>query len=164
MALNKFMCERPPAGIKLSAPEKGRLNKRNFCAYVKHLEASELKFPINQFGDINLSVISEQCGFQRQVFANNKALKADLDNAVRRIGTDVMEGQDTESRLDNDLKIQRKQLSDARRDLALAEEKIDGLQRQLVGMNTELKRSQESNEEATESLDYMISTGRRFTL
>ena len=102
--------------------------------------------------------------FQRQVWAKNAALKEQLDSAVKRIGTDAVEGKDPETRIDNDMKSLRKQLSNAKRDLALAEEKIDGLQRQLILVNSELKRADEEKEEASESLDYMISTGRRFTL
>jgi hypothetical protein len=41
---------------------------------------------------------------------------------------------------------------------------VHGLQRQLILVNSELKRADEEKEEASESLDYMISTGRRFTL
>jgi chromosome segregation ATPase len=111
-----------------------------------------------------LSLIADLCGFQRQVWAKNAALKEQLDSAVKRIGTDAVEGKDPETRIDNDMKSLRKQLSNAKRDLALAEEKIDGLQRQLILVNSELKRADEEKEEASESLDYMISTGRRFTL
>lgn len=165
MKTSDFECEKPPEGVKLSAPEKGKLNKRNFDAYVKHLRATGQKFPINnQNQDVNLSRISELCGFQRQVFANNKALKNKLEEEVKNIGTDAREGKDPETRIDNDMKNLRKQLSNAKRDLALAEEKIDGLQRQLIAVNSELKRSGEEKEEAAESLDYMISTGRRFSL
>lgn len=164
MADKKFFCKKPPVGVKLSAPEKGKLNRHNFDAYVKHLEDTSQKFPISQFGDVNLSLIADRCGFQRQVWATNAALKEQLDSAVKRIGTDAVEGKDPETRIDHDMKNLRKQLSNAKRDLALAEEKIDGLQRQLIVANSELKRSDEQKEEAAESLDYMISTGRRFTL
>lgn len=164
MKANDFQCEKPPEGVKLSAPEKGKLNKRNYAAYVRHLKDSGKKFPTNQFGDVNVSLISELCGFERQVFSRNKALKEELDKNVKELGTDIVEGKDPETRIDNDMKNLRKQLSNAKRDLALAEEKIDGLQRQLIAVNSELKRSGEEKEEAAESLDYMISTGRRFTL
>jgi hypothetical protein len=164
MKSSDFQCEKPPEGQKLSAPEKGKLNKRNFDAYVDYLKATGEKFPINQFGDINFSQIAELCGFERQVFSRNKVLKEKLDADVKFIGTDAVDGKDPESRVDNDLKNLRKQLSNAKRDLALAEEKIDGLQRQLITVNSELKRSDEEKEEAAESFAYMISTGRRFTL
>lgn len=164
MADKKFVCEKPPVGVKLSAPEKGKLNRRNFDRYLKHLEDTSQKFPISQFGDVNLSLIADICGFQRQVWATNTALKEQLDSAVKRIGTDAIEGKGPETRIDNDMKDLRKQLSNAKRDLALAEEKIDGLQRQLIAVNSELKRSNEEKEEAAESLEYMISSGRRFTL
>jgi len=164
MKSSDFVCEKPPEGVKLSAPEKGKLNRKNFDAYVKHLKVTGQKFPISQFGDVNLSLIADLCGFQRQVWANNTALKERLDSEVKSIGTDAVEGRDPETRIDNDMKNLRKQLSNAKRDLALAEEKIDGLQRQLITVNSELKRSDEEKEEAAESLAYMISTGRRFTL
>jgi hypothetical protein len=164
MAANKFVYEKPSEGKKLSAPEKGRLNKRNLDVYVRHLEASGTKFPVNQFGDINLSLISEHCGFNRQVFANNKTMKDTLDEAVKRIGTGIAEGKDLETRLDGDIKRLRKQVNDNRRDLALAEEKIEALQKQLLGRDAELKRAQKIIHEASESLDHMIGTGRRFTL
>lgn len=164
MKSSDFKCEKPLDDEKLSAPEKGKLNRKNFDAYVKHLKAMGQKFPISQFGDVNLSLIAELCGFQRQVWSNNATLKERLDREVKSIGTDAVEGKDPETRIDNDMKNLRKQLSNSKRDLALAEEKIDGLQRQLISVNSELKRSDEEKEEAAESLDYMISTGRRFTL
>lgn len=159
-----FECERPGEGIKLSAPEKGKLNKRNFDAYVNFLRRTEKKFPINNFGDVNLSAIAELCGFERQVFSRNTALREKLDAEVKAIGTDAVAGKDPESRIDSDVKYLRKQLSDAKRDLSLAEEKIEGLQRQLIQLSSELKRSNLDREEVEESLEHMISTGRRFTL
>ena len=164
MKSSEFECEKPPEGVKLSAPEKGRLNKRNFENYVKHLQKNGEKFPINQFGDVNTSLISDLCGFNRQVFATNQTLKEMLSEAVNRIGTAIVEGKDTETRLDGDIKRLRKQVSDAKKDLALAEEKIEALQRQLLERDAELKRSEQASREAAESLDHMISTGRRFTL
>jgi hypothetical protein len=164
MKSSKFICERPPEGVKLSAPEKGKLNKRNFEAYVNYLKETGRKFPISQFGDVNHSKIAELCGFERQVFSNNKSLKERLDAEVKSIGTDAVEGKDPESRVEIDMKSLRKQLSNVRRDLALAEEKIEGLQRQLIDRDSKLRRSVEQNEEVAESLDYMISTGRRFAL
>jgi len=160
----KFVCEMPPAGVKLSAPEKGRLNKRNFDAYVTFLKRTGQKFPINNFGDVNLSAIAELCGFERQVFSRNTALREKLDAEVKSIGTDAVAGKDPESRIDRDVKYLRKQLNDAKRDLSLAEEKIEGLQRQLIQLSSELKRSNLDREEVEESLEHMISTGRRFTL
>lgn len=159
-----FICEKPPEGVKLSGPEKGKLNKRNFDAYVKYLKNTGQKFPISQFGDINYSQIAELCGFDRQVFAKNKALKQQLHDEAKIIGTDAVEGKDPETRTDNELKNLKKQLSNARKDLALAEEKIEGLQKQLIQVNSELRRSEEDKEEAAESLDFMINTGRRFSL
>jgi septal ring factor EnvC (AmiA/AmiB activator) len=133
-------------------------------SYISHLKETGSKFPVSQFGDVNISLISELCGFNRQVFGNNKGLQKILEDAVNLIGTTVIEGQDTESRLDGDIKKLRKQLSDAKRDLALAEETIEALQKQLMDRDVELKRSEEVNREASESLEHMISTGRRFTL
>ena len=164
MGTKKFVCEKPPQGVELSGPEKGKLNKKNFENYVRHLRETGEKFPINHYGDINLSKVAKLCGFERQVFTRNKSLAQKLDEEAKSIGTDVVEGKDPESRLDTDLKNLRKQLNSAKRDLALAEEKIDGLQRQLIELNSELRRSIEEREEASESLDYMITTGRRFTL
>lgn len=164
MAVDKFAYERPPEGLKLSAPEKGKLNRRNFEAYVKYLKNTGQKFPINQFGDINLSQIAVLCGFERQVFSKNKALGQRLNEEAETIGTDIVKGKDPELRVDNELKNLRKQLNDAKKDLMLAEEKIEGLQRQLIQVNSELKRSIKKNVEAAENLDYIVSTGRRFSL
>jgi len=58
----------------------------------------------------------------------------------------------------------RKQLNDAMRDLALLEEKNAGLSKQLSLKRKEIKRLTKKSEEDAESLEFMLETGRRFSL
>jgi len=159
-----FECEKPLEGTKLSAVEKGKLNRRNWDAYLKFLRNSKQKFPINQYGDVNLSLVAELCGFKRQVFANNKAFASELEDAVVLIGTELVEPKDPSGQMDDEIKLLKKQLSAQKRDVAILEEKNDGLSKQLMETRAELKKVKKQSLEADESLEFMIETGRRFTL
>ncbi len=159
-----FQYEKPPVGKKLSAPEKGRLNKKNLDNYIAYLKETGQKFSENQHGDVNESEVAEKCGFLRQVFATNKNMAKTLTDAVKEIGTTNVAGRDPQESQAQEVILLRKQLNDAMRDVALLEEKNAGLSKQLSLKRKEIKRLTKKSEEDAESLEFMLETGRRFSL
>lgn len=159
-----FQFKKPPEGRRLSAPEKGKLNKQNLDNYIAYLKETGEKFSENQHGDVNESEVAEKCGFLRQVFATNKNMAKTLSDAVKEIGTTNVAGRDPEESQAQEVVFLRKQLNDAMRDLALFEEKNAGLSKQITEMRKEIKRLKKKSEEDAESLEFMLETGRRFSL
>lgn len=149
---------------KISAVEKGVINKQRYADYVAELERNGRKFPINQFGDVNLTEIAKSCGFNRQVFTTNASMKKALADDVRRVGTEITEAQRPEAFLANKVKVKSDQINKLMRDLAIAEEKIHALESQVINLERENKLLKTESKEAADSLDYMLSTGRRFAL
>lgn len=135
-----FQFKKPPEGRRLSAPEKGKLNKQNLDNYIAYLKETGEKFSENQHGDVNESEVAEKCGFLRQVFATNKNMAKTLSDAVKEIGTTNVAGRDPEESQAQEVVFLRKQLNDAMRDLALFEEKNAGLSKQITEMRKEIKR------------------------
>ncbi|MGK0270741.1 MAG: hypothetical protein ACI88H_001389 [Cocleimonas sp.] len=148
----------------LSRVEKGKLNIQNYDGYVERLRSTGQKFPINNFGDVNLSAVAKECGFLRQVFSTNKNMGAKLIIDVKAIGTDLVQGKAAETVMDQNVTLLKKQLNNSRKDLALAEETIDALKKQILYLETENKHLKHQSTEKNESFEYMIETGRRFTL
>jgi hypothetical protein len=148
----------------LSRVEKGKLNIKNYDGYVERLRSTGQKFPINNFGDVNLSAVAKECGFLWQVFSTNKNMGAKLIIDVKAIGTDLVQGKTAETVMDQNVTLLKKQLNNSRKDLALAEETIDALTKQILHLETENKLLKHQSTEKNESFEYMIETGRRFTL
>ena len=148
----------------ISKVEKGRINKQNYADYVATLEKEGKKFPLNQFGDINLSAIAEACGFNRQVFATNKGMAEQLKADVKRIGTILVAGESQDSALAKKAKASTMEASRLAKDLGVAEAKIKALQEQVMKLELENKQLKNGKEESEATLEHMLVTGRRFTL
>lgn len=132
--------------------------------YVARLESSGQPFPANQHGGVNLSKIAEECGFLRQVFHQNKTIAALLNEDSRRLGTELSKPRDTETYLTGRISDIEKAANQLRKqNLKLADEN-EALRRQVIELNSEIIRLQNTKDEAAESIDQMIQTGRRFTL
>ncbi len=152
------------ASNPINQVEKGRINKKNYADYVSALEKDSKKFPLNQFGDINLSAIAEACGFNRQVFATNKTLAEQLKADVKRIGTAVVAGESQDSALAKKAKASTLEASRLAKDLGIAEAKIKALEEQVMKLELENKQLKNGKEESDANLEHMLTTGRRFTL
>lgn len=159
-----FKCKKPPTDRVISGVEKGKLNNENFSNYVNFLRENNQKLPVNQFGDINLSVVAKTCGFYRQVFTNNESMELALGRAVKEVGSDLVEGKIPSGVLEKDPIQIKKLISNLRHDLAKSEEKIAYLKKQLMNANSETKLSSKKIMEYEDSFEHMIATGRRFTL
>jgi hypothetical protein len=151
-------------GKNLSPAEKKKRTLDKYGAYVERLQRNKDKFPLNQLGEVNHSVIAKSCRFRRQVFFNNKTLKLKLEDDVKKIGTCLIEGKSPETVMDQNLTLVNKLLNKKSKDLSIAEGTIAGLKKQILQLENENKQLKNQSQEETESFNYMIETGRRFTL
>ncbi|MDW7644812.1 MAG: hypothetical protein SCI25_07185 [Desulfuromonadales bacterium] len=156
---------------KISPHEKGILNAKNYAKYVKGLEENGKQFPVNQFGEVNKEAVAAACGFNRQVFnpKSNKKMADRLAADVDRIG---IEGEyippqapgESEGALARRAKKSAETVSKLRKDLAIEKEKVTSLEVQIKKLEYELDTLKQSSAEQKNSFDFMVSTGRRFTL
>lgn len=164
----EFIAELPPEGSNLNGVQKGRLNKKNLLAYLKLKEKYKEPFAVNQNGEVNTSLVSRICNFERQVFNDKSKSKSksreELDRVVALVGTVVVKAKKPSNQLGDDVKSLTKQLNDEKRDNGLAAEKISGLTKQIFELKQEVRRLNKKSSEDHESLESMIETGRRFSL
>lgn len=149
---------------KISGVEKSVINISRYADYVKSLEKDGKRFPLNQFGDVNLTEIAKACGFNRQVFFTNTTMKNKLANDVKRIGTSLSKPKPSDLLLENQVKIKNTQVNSLQRDLVLAEEKNCALLKQIAELELENKNLKISYGEFEASVEHMLETGRRFSL
>lgn len=144
----------------IGAVKKGKINKARYAEYVSNLELTGKKFPINNFGQVNLSEIASKCGFNRQVFATNKLMKLQLEADVRRIGTNTN---------DSDLSSQKKERIDI--DVSKLMKSIDFKDFEILSLKKQINEllkvvhDLESNRSESKAIyEELLLSGRRFTL
>jgi septal ring factor EnvC (AmiA/AmiB activator) len=150
---------------KLSPNEKAEINRTEYAAYVANLEATNTQFPINQFGDVNITAIAESCGFKRGVLQNkNSLLGKRLRVDVKRLGTQIQEAIDNDSSLEKKAKKASVNASKLERELEKATAEIETLRLKLEEAEVKCFKLMEKQHEQTESFEYMLETGRRVFL
>lgn len=150
---------------KLSPNKKAIINKDNYAAYVANLEATGTKFPINQFGDANISLVAEKCGFKRGVLQNKdsflgKVFQADL----KRIGTEILSPEDKDSKLEVKAMLAAKNASKLEKELERVTAEVELLRDKLVVAHNEIQILKQCKLEDGERLEYMLESGRRVFL
>ena len=91
-------------------------------------------------------------------------IKKQLADDIERIGTERVKGKTVEERMEDNLISTSSELSKCRKDLAIAEEKIYGLNKQNLKLQSEVRKLKQQSTEKAESLDHAIESGRRFAL
>ncbi|PKH85448.1 hypothetical protein [Colwellia sp. Bg11-28] len=142
--------------IKMSSIEK-------YHAYVETMEQTGAKFPIDLDDDIDIIRLARNIGIPASRL-NSSIFKKLLDDDIDRIGTEVMAGKSVEERMEGNLMTTSKELNKCRQDLSVAQEKIDGLTKQNLKLQSEVRKLQKQSIEKDASLEHSIETGRRFTL
>lgn len=142
--------------VKLSALEQ-------YHDYVERLEQLGGKFPVDSDGDIDINRLCKSIGIPRARL-NSPTIKKCLAEDMARIGTDTVKGKSVEERMESHLTATSSELSKCKQDLALAEEKIEGLTQQILQMESTKRRMQKESNEKDESLQHTIETGRRWTI
>jgi polyhydroxyalkanoate synthesis regulator phasin len=150
---------------KLSAHEKGKINTKNYKAYVDNLFATGQKFPINQFGNVNIEKVAESCGFLRGVI-NRKGSKyaAQLDIDVKRIGTQLSEGTYEPSKLVEKASEKSQEASRLQKELDARSQEINLLRGQVEILSLRVRELEQKHDEKSLAIEEMLSSGRRFEL
>ena len=147
---------------KLSAPEKGKINKEKYAAYVADLEATGKKFPLNQFGNVNNSVVAEACGFGRNVLYTS--LKEQFEEDINRIGTQLHDGVDKETRLDKKATEKAKIASKLQKELDAQVQENHSLRAQIDELQSRILELENRKDEMGMTMDELLTNGRRFSL
>jgi hypothetical protein len=142
--------------IKVSSIER-------YHAYVEIMEQTGSKFPTDVDDDIDIIRLAGNIGIPASRL-NSSTFRKLLDDDINRIGTEVMAGKSVEELMEGSLMTTSKELSKCRQDLAVAQEKIDGLTKQNLKLQSEFRKLQKQSIEKEATLEHFIETGRRFTL
>lgn len=143
----------------IGAVKKGKINKARYAEYVAELELTGQKFPINNFGQVNLSEIASKCGFNRQVFATNKSMKLQLEADVKRLGTNT-----TDSKQSSQKKEADKDVSRLIKSIDLKDFEILSLKKQIDELLKIVQELETSRSEHNAIYEELLLSGRRFTL
>jgi DNA repair exonuclease SbcCD ATPase subunit len=149
---------------KISAVEKGRINKERYAEYIAELEATGKKFPLNQFGEVNLTDVANACGFNRQVFSRNASMKAQFEEDIRRIGTEIHKGVDKETRLEKKATEKAKVASKLQKELDAQVQENHSLRNQIDVLQSRVRELEGRENEMEMSMDELLTSGRRFSL
>lgn len=149
---------------KVSAVEKGRINKEKYAAYVAELEATGEKFPTNSEGNLNLSLIARKCGFGRDVFYKNQTLNCLLNDDAQRIGTTLKPGVSNESRLAKRVAEKSNVASKLTKELDARIQEIEILKKTIDELQSKIIDLESRDNEVEMAMDELLSNGRRFIL
>tara|TARA_R110000765_G_C18965636_1_gene610005 strand:- start:8548 stop:9222 length:675 start_codon:yes stop_codon:yes gene_type:complete len=142
--------------VKKSALEK-------YHDYVEQLEMTGGKFPVDAEDDLDVIRLAKNIGFPTARLSS-PSIKKQLNDDIKRIGTELVAGKTVEERMEDNLISTSSELSKCRKDLAVAQEKIDGLTKQNLQLHSSVRKLQKQSTEKDESLEHAIHSGRRFAL
>lgn len=144
---------------EVTAIEKGKINKARYAEYVATLELMGQKFPVNNFGDVNLSLIASTCGFNRQVFATNKSMKEQLAKDVKKLGIDIKEQRSPAQSIYGD-----KDSAQLKQAVELKDLEILSLKKQIDELLKIVQSYEASQSEQKAIHEELLLSGRRFVL
>lgn len=142
--------------------------------YVLKLEKAGIKFPTNQFGEINYTKIAGECGNRRQWFSESAkriycpygdTLEQVIAKDIRRIGAEFIVPRDPDSSLLVDIPDSSRREANRLRSLLEQKSKENEILREQVErLSTEIRQLRSSNAEISGQKELMIDSGRSFTL
>ncbi|WP_042146269.1 MULTISPECIES: hypothetical protein [unclassified Pseudoalteromonas] len=138
-------------------------NKEKYQIEINSWAKVGKKFPIDEFGNLDYKRLAVLCGIPTRALTS-ASITPCLKKDVLRIGTEVSKGQSIEHMMEKKLTVTSSELNRYRKDLAIAQEKIDGLQEQILKLQKENRQLKNKSDEQEESLTYMLESGRRFSL
>lgn len=141
---------------------KTAINRQRYKEYVAGLEARNDKFPISQYGEVNLTAVAKACGFHRQVFFTNTSMREQLNEDIRRIGTTAHAAKDSDSVLAQKAESKSREASQLRKQLEEKVEEVESLRKLIDELQDENNKLKGNVEERDKSMDEMLESGRRF--
>lgn len=141
---------------------KSSFNMNNYNLYVAWLKSTNQKFPVNQFGELNRSLISRICGFGRDIlYSATNPIRLALEHDLVKIGLEL----NTTRSLRADPKCNKSDHSIS------FKYRLDTLNAELLSLKNEVAQLKNENSELKQKLieDSSIFTeltqsGRRFCL
>jgi hypothetical protein len=138
-------------------------NADKYHAAVDNLFITGKKFPISEDGDIDYPQLAKICAIPVNSLIS-PSIAYFLKKDVLRIGTEVSEGKTVEQMMEQKNTVTSRELNKARKDLAVEIEKNVGLTEQIVKLQKENRQFKHQSVEQRESLEYMLDSGRRYSL
>lgn len=141
-----------------------------YQSYVDSLKESGEKFPCNQFGDLNLTVVAKRCGNRRQWFSENadkimgdteKKLSQIIRGDASFIGTEQSPPKDKDSVLQGIADNKSKENSKLKRALVHQTAEVENLRKQLEEANAKLRCVKQESKDRYEE---MCENGRSFNV
>ncbi|MFT6508317.1 MAG: hypothetical protein ACJAUK_002432 [Colwellia polaris] len=136
---------------------------QQYHLFVEKLESGGGRFPVDAAGDVDVIKLSKDIGFP-VARLNSPSIKKQLDSDLKRVGTEVVQGKSIEERMEEGLVSTSSELSKCRKDLAIAEEKIEVLTKLNLKLESDIRKLEKKSSEKDESLIHAIGTGRRWAL
>lgn len=133
-------------------------NTRKFNALIMEMRATNRKFPINQYGNVNISRVAKKIGCTRDTIRNG-TLSAPFKDALNQIG---VERPKTEKKKIN--KEKTKSDREFKRSLEEKDQIINELETQTIELRRKLKKIIKIETEENNRFKLMIEEGIRFTL
>ncbi len=134
-----------------------------YHSYIEEMDREGDKFPANESGELDYHKIAKLCGVTVKSLTSVSIAPCLKEDSLR-IGTEIHEGKSIEERMEQRNTVTSAVLSKVRKDLSVAQETIDGLQKQLLLLEKENRQLKHKSVEERESLDQILETGRRFSL
>lgn len=140
-------------------------------AYLAELRSNGESLPLNQFGDVNFTLIAEKCGTRRQWFSENAHKKFGSDNETLSVIIDRLRGELGGRRSQRDevaekISKQRddasKQVNELRKTLNLKLSELEGLRNEVDLLKAENKLLRAKLGEQDEIMEMVSDTGRSF--
>lgn len=144
-----------------------------YKSYVMQLEQDGKKFPVNQFGDVNFSKIADECGNRRQWFSESAkkifcskgdTLEQVIAKDIRRIGSEFTPPKYPDSVLSDMADSKNKEASRLRSMLEQKSKENEILREQVESLSAEIRMLRSTATEVSSQQEFMIDSGRSFTL
>ncbi len=115
---------------------------------------------MNNKGEVNLSAIAKECGFERQVLY--KTLKSQLAEDLAELGLDNPgDTKSPEDRLSKKADQKAKEASSLRKELDAKVQENSQLRAQIEELEKQLSQLRGQKSEETAAMEEMVMTGRR---
>lgn len=144
-----------------------------YTAYVKHLAETGKKFPVNQFGEANLTKIAEDAKIRRQWFSEmaekpfgekNETLNSILKADIKRIGTDYFAPRDPDEELSKIADNRSREANQLRQMLEQKSKENELLRSENQELKERVRVLENRVSETENGTEEMLDSGRRFSL
>lgn len=139
-------------------------NLRNFHDFIAEIKSAGKKFPLNQFGEVNISWIAKQIGCTRGTLSNG-TLSKHFRNAVNEIGIeDVQNDSNKQDKLAIKAENEIRDISELRKLLATKIKENEYLKQQIDILTEELRKTKYKKTEQEIRFEKFLQDGQRFVL